>query len=122
MYYWRRIFLDEISQTKSFWLAAALFGMTAVFSGVGNTLLDTVAMDTIPSKWHGMYFGITSMLSNTFIGFSMFFTGLALEWFNPRLVGMFGGIMYIAFGSLFLMWSLKYSVDQEKVKLAQKAL
>ena len=116
------LFLTTISQTKSFWLAAALFAMTAVFSGVGNTLLDTVAMDTVPSKWHGMYFGITSMLSNTFIGFSMFFTGLALEWFNPRVVGMFGGIMYIAFGILFLIWSLKYSVDQEKEKLMKKAL
>lgn len=116
------LILTTISQTKSFWLAAALFGLTAVFSGVGNTLLDTVAMDTVPSKWHGMYFGITSMLSNTFIGFSMFFTGLALEWFSPRLVGMFGGIMYIAFGILFLIWSIKYSVDQEKVKLMEKAM
>ncbi|WP_213367713.1 MFS transporter [Mesobacillus boroniphilus] len=116
------LFLTTISQTKAFWLAAVLFGMTAVFSGIGNTLLDTIAMETIPSKWHGMYFGLTSMLSNTFIGVSMFFTGIALEWLNPRLVGMFGGIMYIAAGTFFLLWSLKYSVDQEKAKLMKKAV
>lgn len=116
------LFLTTISQTKAFWVAAVLFGMTAVFSGVGNTLLDTVAMETIPSKWHGMYFAITSMLSNTFIGVSMFFTGIALEWFNPRLVGMFGGIMYIAAGIFFLLWALKYSLDQEKAKLIEEAM
>ncbi|MFT9599325.1 MFS transporter [Mesobacillus sp.] len=116
------LFLTTISQTKAFWLAAVLFGMTAIFSGVGNTLLDTVAMETIPSKWHGMYFGLKSMLSNTFIGISMFFTGIALEWFNPRMVGMFGGIMYIVAGSFFLLWSLKYSLHLEKAKLIKKAM
>jgi MFS family permease len=116
------LFLTSISQTKAFWVAAVLFGVTAIFSGVGNALLDTVAMETIPSKWHGMYFGITSMLSNTFIGVSMFLTGMALEWFDPRLVGMIGGIMYISAGTLFLIWSLKYSVDQEKAKLMKKVV
>jgi hypothetical protein len=79
-------------------------------------------METIPSKWHGMYFGLTSMLSNTIIGFSMFFTGLALEWLNPRIVGMFGGSLYIVAGIVFLVWSLKYSLDQERDKLIEKAL
>ncbi|MBT2692462.1 MFS transporter [Bacillus sp. ISL-55] len=116
------LFLTSISQTKAFWMAAVLFGVTAIFSGVGNALLDTVAMETIPTKWHGMYFGITSMLSNTFIGVSMFLTGMALEWFDPRLVGMIGGIMYISAGTLFLIWSLKYSVDQEKAKLMKKVV
>ncbi|MBT2639597.1 MFS transporter [Bacillus sp. ISL-39] len=116
------LFLTSISQTKAFWVAAVLFGVTAIFSGVGNALLDTVAMETIPPKWHGMYFGITSMLSNTFIGVSMFLTGMALEWFDPRLVGMLGGIMYIAAGSFFLMWSLKYSAEQEKAKLIEKVV
>ena len=116
------LFLTSISQTKAFWVAAVLFGVTAIFSGVGNALLDTLAMETIPSKWHGMYFGITSMMSNTFIGVSMFLTGMALEWFDPRLVGMIGGIMYISAGTLFLMWSLKYSVDQEKAKLMKKVV
>lgn len=116
------LFLTSISQTKAFWVAAVLFGVTAIFSGVGNALLDTVAMETIPSKWHGMYFGITSMLSNTFIGVSMFLTGMALEWFDPRLVGMLGGIMYIAAGSIFLMWSHKYSAEQEKAKLIEKVV
>ncbi|MBT2661263.1 MFS transporter [Bacillus sp. ISL-45] len=116
------LFLTSISQTKAFWVAAVLFGVTAIFSGVGNALLDTVAMETIPSKWHGMYFGITSMLSNTFIGVSMFLTGMALEWFDPRLVGMIGGIMYISAGTLFLIWSLKYRVDQEKASLMQKVV
>lgn len=116
------LFLTSISKTEAFWVAAVLFGVTAIFSGVGNALLDTVAMETIPSKWHGMYFGITSMLSNTFIGASMFFTGMALEWFDPRLVGMIGGIMYIFAGTLFLIWSLKYSVKQEKAKLMKKVV
>ncbi|MBT2683508.1 hypothetical protein J7E42_07710 [Bacillus sp. ISL-37] len=114
--------MTTISQTKVFWLTAVLLGMTAIFSGVGNTLLDTVVMETIPSNWHGIYFGIISMLSNTYIGVSMFFTGIALEWFNPRLVGMFGGIMYLVAGTFFLLWSLKYSLHQEKAKLIEKAM
>lgn len=116
------LFLMIISQTNLFFLAAVLFGMTAIFSGIGNTLLDTVAMETIPAKWHGMYFGLTSMVSNTFIGISMFFTGVALEWYDPRLVGLFGGSMYIVAGSIFLIWSLGYSLQFEKEKLIKKTM
>lgn len=116
------LFLMIISQTSLFFLAAVLFGMTAIFSGIGNTLLDTVAMETIPAKWHGMYFGLTSMVSNTFIGISMFFTGVALEWYDPRLVGLFGGSMYIVAGSVFLLWSLGYSLQFEKEKLIKKTM
>lgn len=116
------LFLMIISQTSLFFLAAVLFGMTAIFSGIGNTLLDTVAMETIPAKWHGMYFGLTSMVSNTFIGISMFFTGVALEWYDPRLVGLFGGSMYIVAGSIFLIWSLGYSLQYEKEKLIKKSM
>jgi MFS family permease len=116
------LFLMIISQTSLFFLAAVLFGMTAIFSGIGNTLLDTVAMETIPAKWHGMYFGLTSMVSNTFIGISMFFTGVALEWYDPRLVGLFGGSMYIVAGSVFLIWSLGYSLQFEKEKLVKKTM
>jgi MFS family permease len=116
------LFLMIISQTSLFFLAALLFGMTAIFSGIGNTLLDTIAMETIPAKWHGMYFGLTSMVSNTFIGISMFVTGVALEWYDPRLVGLFGGSMYIVAGSIFLIWSLGYSPQNEKEKLIRKSM
>lgn len=116
------IFLSAVSQTKVFWLAAALFGITAIFSGIGNTLLDTVAMEIIPSKWHGMYFGLTSMVSNTFIGISMLLTGTALEWFSPRLVGLFGGMLYIFAGMIFILWATKYSLKEEKANLLQKVI
>jgi MFS family permease len=116
------LFLMVISQTSLFFLAAVLFAMTAIFSGIGNTLLDTVAMETIPAKWHGMYFGLTSMVSNTFIGISMFFTGVALEWFDPRLVGLFGGFLYIVAGSIFLIWSLGYCLQFEKEKLVKNTM
>lgn len=113
--------LSAISQSKFFWVAALLFGITAIFSGIGNTLVDTVAMETIPSKWHGMYFGLTSMISNTFIGISMLLTGTALEWYSPRLVGFFGGMLYIFAGIIFILWAIKYSLQEEKAKLLQKA-
>ncbi|KIY23784.1 hypothetical protein UB32_00950 [Mesobacillus subterraneus] len=111
--------LSAISQSKFFWVAALLFGITAIFSGIGNTLVDTVAMETIPSKWHGMYFGLTSMISNTFIGISMLLTGTALEWYSPRLVGFFGGMLYIFAGIIFILWAIKYSLQEEKAKLLQ---
>ncbi|MDQ0414266.1 MFS transporter [Mesobacillus stamsii] len=113
--------LSAISQSKFFWVAALLFGITAIFSGIGNTLVDTVAMETIPSKWHGMYFGLTSMISNTFIRISMLLTGTALEWYSPRLVGFFGGMLYIFAGIIFILWAIKYSLQEEKAKLLQKA-
>lgn len=116
------LFLTMISQTALFSLAAVLFCMTAIFSGIGNTLLDTVAMDTIPAKWHGLYFGLSATISNTIIGFSMLFTGVALEWFSPRLVGLFGGLMYIIAGTLFLVWSLRFSLKKEKIKLIEKTM
>ncbi|MGA9228372.1 MAG: MFS transporter [Mesobacillus sp.] len=116
------LFLMTISQTSLFGLAALLFCMTAIFSGIGNTLLDTVAMDTIPAKWHGLYFGLSATISNTIIGFSMLFTGVALEWFNPRLVGLFGGLMYIIAGTIFIVWALKFSLQKEKVKLKEKTI
>jgi len=116
------LFLTIISQTALFGLAAVLFCMTAIFSGIGNTLLDTVAMDTIPAKWHGLYFGLSATISNTIIGFSMLFTGVALEWFSPRLVGLFGGLMYIIAGTIFLVWSLKFSLKKEKIKLIEKTM
>lgn len=115
------LILSAISQSKFFWVAALLFGITAIFSGIGNTLVDTVAMETIPSKWHGMYFGLTSMISNTFIGISMLLTGTALEWYSPRLVGFFGGMLYIFAGIIFILWAIKYSLQEEKAKLLQKA-
>lgn len=116
------LFLMIISQTAFFGLAAVLFCITAIFSGIGNTLLDTVAMDTIPAKWHGLYFGLSATISNTIIGFSMLFTGVALEWFSPRLVGLFGGLMYIIAGTTFLIWSLKFSLKREKIKLIEKIM
>ncbi|MEH7885298.1 MFS transporter [Bacillus sp. JJ1609] len=116
------LFLTTISQTNIFGLAAVLFGITAIFSGIGNTLLDTVAMDTIPSKWHGLYFGLTATISNTVIGLSMLFTGVALEWFDPRLVGLFGGLMYIIAGTIFLVWSLRFSLQKEKLKMIKKII
>lgn len=115
------LFLTAVSQTQFFLLAALFFGMTAIFSGVGNALLDTVAMETIPAKWHGLYFGLTATISNTMIGISMFLSGVVLEWFDPRDLGLFGGIMYIFAGSMFLLWSFKYSLQTEKLKLMHKA-
>jgi hypothetical protein len=114
------LFLSAISQSEFFWLAAVLFGITAIFSGIGNTLVDTVAMEIIPSKWHGMYFGLTSMLSNTFIGISMLLTGTALEWYSPRLIGLFGGMLYILAGINFIFWAIKYNLQEEKAKLHQE--
>lgn len=114
------LFLTAISQSKFFWMAAVLFGITAIFSGIGNTLVDTVAMETLPSQWHGMYFGLTSMVSNTFIGISMLLTGTALEWYSPRLVGLIGGMLYIIAGMIFILWAIRYSLQEEKAKLLQK--
>jgi MFS family permease len=116
------VFLSTISQTSSFGLAALLFGMTAIFSGIGNTLLDTVAMDTIPAKWHGLYFGLTAMISNTFIGISMVLSGVAIEWFDPRSVGIAGGIFYMIAGMIFIVWSLRFSLQKEKVKLIENTI
>ncbi|MGG3468934.1 MFS transporter [Neobacillus pocheonensis] len=112
------VFLTTISQTDSFILVILLFGILTLFGGVGNTLLDTVVMQTIPSKWHGTYFGFSATISNTFMGISMFLTGILLEFITPRMMGLLGGIGYISLGTIYFLFTLRMNLSNEKNKLA----
>ncbi|WML48073.1 hypothetical protein RCG23_22750 [Neobacillus sp. PS3-34] len=47
------VVLSSISQVHSFALVVIMFGILTVFSGVGNTLMDTAVMETMPSWLHG---------------------------------------------------------------------
>lgn len=104
------ITLSGISQMKSFALVVFLFGILTIFSGIGNTLLDTVVMQTVPAKWHGAYFGISATIANTCIGISMFTTGVLLEFIPPRAMGLIGGVLYIFIGIVFVLLSLRMNL------------
>jgi MFS family permease len=116
------VILAGISQTGSFAIVVCLFGMLTIFGGVGSTLLDTVAMETIPAKWHGSYFGMITTLGNTCLGLSMFITGMLLEVFTPREMGLTGGILYIVLGVLFFCFSFGLNLAREKEKFLGKTV
>ncbi|WP_409299811.1 MFS transporter [Peribacillus sp. SCS-155] len=97
------VILSLISQTHSFMAVVTLFGILTIFGAVGNTLTDTAVMNNIPSKWLSSYFALTATISNTGIGVSMFLTGLLLESVKPRAMGLFGGLLYLSSGCVFLI-------------------
>lgn len=100
------IILFIISQLNSFAMIAVLFGILTVFGGVGNALLDTVVMKTMPQKHQGSYFALSATIGNSSLGLSMFVTGLLLGVFEPRTLGAVNGLLYILFGGIFLLWSI----------------
>lgn len=101
------VILFIVSQLNSFTMIAILFGVLTVFGGVGNTLLDTVVMKTIPQKHQGRYFALSATIGNTSLGLSMFVTGLLLGVFEPRTLGAVNGLLYIIFGGIYLLWSIQ---------------
>ncbi|MFD2443932.1 MFS transporter [Bacillus sp. CGMCC 1.16607] len=114
------LILFIVSQSQSFALVVLLFGILTIFGGVSNTLIDTVVMETVPLKLQGMYFGLSATLANTLLGLSMFLTGVLLEVFDPRTMGVINGSLYFLFGLIFLLWSLRVNVIKEHKKILQK--
>ncbi|WP_312474856.1 MFS transporter [Neobacillus sp.] len=112
------VILSGISQANSFVLVVVLFGILTIFGGVGNTLLDTAVMQTLPSKFHGLYFGWSATIANTFMGISMFMTGVLLEFISPRMMGLIGGVFYISLGAIYFIWTFRMNLSIEKSKLA----
>jgi len=112
------VILCSISQAHSFVHVIILFGILTIFSGVGNTLMDTAVMQTLPPQFHGIYFGLSVTIANTFIGISMFMTGVLLEFISPRMMGLVGGVFYISLGSIYFIWTLRMNLSIEKNKLA----
>lgn len=115
------IILSLISQMPSFYLVVILFGILTIFGGVGNTLLDTVIMETLPQKWHGDYFGFSVTAGNTLLGISMFLSGIVLDFISPRQLGLIGGLLYISAGLTFFIGSRFLDLAKEKQAMAEKA-
>lgn len=105
------------SQSKSFTIVVLLFGILTIFAGVGNALVDTVVMETIPLKLQGLYFSFSATVANSLLGLSMFVTGISLEFLEPRTMGVINGLLYIAFGIIYFLWSLRLNVKKEQKKL-----
>lgn len=108
------VVLSSISQVHSFTLVAILFGVLTVFSGVGNTLMDTAVMQIIPSWLHGTYFAFSATAGNTSIGISMFMTGILLEDVSPRMMGLTGGLLYICLGGAYFLWATRINIQREQ--------
>ncbi|WP_413309641.1 MFS transporter [Bacillus sp. 1P10SD] len=111
------VVLSSISQSNSFVMVVILFGILTIFSGIGNTLLDTAVMQTIPSKYHGVYFGLSATIANTCIGISMFMTGVLLEYISPRIMGLMGGVFYLSLGVIYFLWTIRMNLSSERNKL-----
>ncbi|PLS16105.1 MFS transporter [Bacillus sp. M6-12] len=94
-----------VLQSQIYFVITAFFIFTgaAFMSGIGNACFDTVLMEEIPEDHHGMVFGLTETISNTLIGVSMFFAGLATEFIQPRTMGLAGGLSYIFIGIFLLI-------------------
>jgi MFS family permease len=114
------IILLMVSQSNSFVLVIVLFGILTIFGGVGNTLIDTVVMESIPLRLQGIYFGMSATISNSLLGLSMFVTGILLEVFEPRTMGVICGMLYFTFGLFYLIWSLTVNVKKEQANINGK--
>jgi MFS family permease len=114
------IILLLISQSQSFAFVILLFGVLTIFAGVGNTLLDTVVMETVPLRFQGLYFGISATIANSLLGLSMFITGVLLELFQPRTMGVINGVLYVAFGFVYLIWSWRIDRTKEREKIRRE--
>ncbi|MDP4163560.1 MAG: MFS transporter [Bacillota bacterium] len=113
------VILTGISRTNSFALVVCMFGILTIFGGVGNTLFDTAVMQTIPSKWHSMFFSFSAVVANTSLGASMFMTGYLLEFISPRMMGLIGGLTYIVIGIVYYIFSRKINLQKEQNILVQ---
>jgi MFS family permease len=114
------IILYLVSQSTSFALVVLLFGILTIFGGIGNTLIDTVVMESIPLRLQGIYFGISATIANSLLGVSMFVTGLLLEVYEPRTMGVICGMLYFTFGLFYLIWSVTVNVKKEHAKISRK--
>jgi MFS family permease len=115
------VILFMVSQSNSFALVVVLFGILTIFGGVGNTLIDTVVMQSIPLRLQGIYFGMSATIANSLLGVSMFVTGVFLEVVQPRTMGVICGILYFTFGLFYLIWSITVNVKKEQAKISGKA-
>jgi hypothetical protein len=115
------VILFGISRAQTFLVVVILFGILTIFAGVGNALIDTIVMETLPLKLQGLYFGISATIANSLLGLSMFATGILLEIFDPRTMGLINGLLYFVFGFIYLLLSLKINIDKEREKITLKA-
>jgi MFS family permease len=111
------VILLIVSQSGSFVTVVLLFGILTIFGGVGNTLIDTVVMESIPMKLQGLYFGISATIANSLLGLSMFLSGMLLEIFQPRTMGVINGLLYFVFGFIYLLWSFKINYQKLPIKV-----
>jgi len=95
-------FLLLLSRTHFIVIAFLMFSGAAFMSGIGNACFDTILMKEIPEEHQGTMFGILATIGNTLLGISMFLSGFALQYLDPRLLGLLGGIAYILV-AIFLM-------------------
>lgn len=112
------ILLIIVSCSPSFILVVFLFGVLTIFGGISNTLLDTVAMQSVPENQQGMYFGLSETISNTMLGLSMFLTGILLESFSPRTMGAINGGLYVLVAIIYLVFTLKLTDKKNSLEKA----
>ncbi|MFB7139448.1 MFS transporter [Gottfriedia sp. NPDC056225] len=89
------IFQLLLSRTHFVVFALLMFCGAAFMSGICNVCFDTLLMNEIELQHQGTIFGLLATITSSVLGISMFISGLALQYFSPRSLGLIGGIAYI---------------------------
>ncbi|MBS4174585.1 MFS transporter [Bacillus sp. FJAT-49736] len=95
-------FLMLLSRTHLVIFAFLMFCGAAFMSGIGNACFDTILMKEIPEEHQGTMFGLLATIGNTLLGISMFLSGSALQFVDPRSLGLIGGMAFTTV-AIFLM-------------------
>ncbi|KHE67151.1 MFS transporter [Halobacillus sp. BBL2006] len=99
------------SQAANLVLLSIIFIGISFIGGIGGASIDTFIMQKVPEGRHGRVFGLVEAVTNIQMGVIMFATGLALESFPERNVGLIGGltgliggsVLWIAYGLILFM-------------------
>ncbi|MGP3609844.1 MFS transporter [Anoxybacteroides rupiense] len=103
--------LMVLSHVYLAWIACLLYIFISFASGICNTCMDSIVMQETPVGQQGFVFGWLVTVSNTFIGISMFTTGIMLKAVSNRMLGLLGGLGFVLTG-LFL--AMVYWTKQKK--------
>ncbi|WP_368505405.1 MFS transporter [Alkalihalophilus sp. As8PL] len=108
-----------LSVAPTFALALLSVLFITFVGGISNICLSTIMMKVIPKPRQGMFFGLTTMISNTTLGVTMGIGGLLVEAFEPRMLSLAVGIGYLFLTFIYALAFFKLNLKREKRTLAK---
>ncbi len=81
------------SQMKQYWLALIFIGLSRAAVAVSSVLNVTQLLRHVPDAYRGRVFSTIESLTWSVMMFSMMAAGVASQYYNPRIIGTWSGIL-----------------------------